>query len=55
MRGEDDDDDFSRWLADEMDRADLALRLRGIDFYLFSLEELRQRVVAVLDGSEDQS
>jgi len=53
LRGEDDEDDFSRWLEDELGRVDLAERLHRVDFYLFSLEELRQRVVAILDGSED--
>jgi uncharacterized protein DUF5752 len=53
LRGDDDEDDFSRWLEYELGRVDLAVRLRGIDFYLFSLEELRQRVVAILDGAED--
>jgi hypothetical protein len=53
LRGEDDEDDFSRWLEDQLDRVDLAERLHRIDFYLFSLEELRQRVVAVLDGADD--
>jgi len=53
LRGEDDDDDFSRWLKDELGREDLARRLKEIDFYLFSLEELRQRVVGILDGVEE--
>jgi hypothetical protein len=53
LRGEDDEDDFSRWLEDELHRADLSERLRRIDFYLFSLEELRQRVVAILDGTDE--
>jgi len=53
LRGEDDEDDFSRWLEDELGRVDLAERLHRIDFYLFSLEELRQRVVAILDGADD--
>jgi hypothetical protein len=52
LRGRDDEDDFSRWLTGELGRGDLACRLRGIDFYLFSLEELRQRVVDILDGAE---
>lgn len=53
LRGADDEDDFSRWLEDELDRGDLAERLQRIDFYLFSLEELRQRVVAILDGVDE--
>ena len=53
LRGDDDEDDFSRWLEDELGRSDLAEQLHGIDFYLFSLEELRQRVVAILDGDKE--
>jgi hypothetical protein len=53
LRGDDDEDDFSRWLEDALSRVELARRLRAIDFYLFSLEELRQRVVGLLDGVED--
>ncbi len=48
LRGSDDEDDFSRWLRTECGRNDLAERLRGIDFYLFSLEELRQRILSIL-------
>jgi Family of unknown function (DUF5752) len=55
LRGEDDEDDFSRWLEDELGDVELARRLRAIDFYLFSLEELRQRVGAVLYGAGDGS
>jgi hypothetical protein len=50
LRGLDDSDDFSRWLENELHRGDLAERLRRIDFYLFSLEELRQRIVALLSA-----
>lgn len=53
LRGTDDEDDFSRWIEDELGREDLAERLRRIDFYLFGLEELRQRVLQILDGEED--
>jgi len=49
LRGRDDADDFSRWIEDELTRADVAERLRRIDFYLFSLEELRQRIVMLLN------
>jgi hypothetical protein len=53
LRGDDDEDDFSRWLEQELGRSELALKLRGIDFYLFSLEELRHRLVSILDGTDD--
>ncbi|HEX4826126.1 MAG TPA: DUF5752 family protein [Candidatus Polarisedimenticolaceae bacterium] len=49
LRGTDDADDFSRWIEDELGRVDVAERLRRIDFYLFSLEELRQRIVTILN------
>ena len=53
LRGDDDEDDFSSWLTNQLGRDDVALRLRAIDFYLFSLEELRQRVVGILAGEEE--
>jgi len=54
LRGTDDEDDFSRWLEDELSRKDLSERLRRIDFYLFGLEELRERILRVLRGEETE-
>lgn len=52
LRGDDDEDDFSRWIEDELGQPTVADRLRRIDFYLFSLEELRDRIVFLLRDSE---
>lgn len=54
LRGQGDEDDFSRWLREALRREDFAEKLRRIDFYLFSLEELRQKIVALLgpEGAE---
>ncbi|HUC42569.1 MAG TPA: DUF5752 family protein [Candidatus Sulfotelmatobacter sp.] len=51
LRGDDDEDDFSRWIEDELHESAVADRLRRIDFYLFGLEELRERIVAVLGAA----
>lgn len=50
LRGLDDEDDFSRWIEDEFGGSEAVTRLRRLDFYLFSLEELRRRIVAILGG-----
>lgn len=49
LRGTDDEDDFSRWIEDEFDLPRTVERLRRLDFYLFSLDDLRSRIVAILD------
>jgi len=45
----DDSDDFSRWIEGQFGEHPIAQRLRGIDFYFFSLEDLRQKIVSVFD------
>jgi hypothetical protein len=58
LRGEDDDsDDFSRWIEGQFGPHPVAHALRGLDFYFFSLEDLRQRLVSIFDehGSEERS
>jgi len=45
----DDSDDFSRWIEGQFGPDPVTAELRGIDFYFFSLEDLRQRIVAILD------
>lgn len=51
LRGPGDDaDDFSRWIADQFGTGPIDEQLRRLDFYFFSLEELRRRVVAVFDA-----
>jgi hypothetical protein len=50
MRGPGDDcDDFSRWMDGQFGPNLLSPRLRGLDFYFFSLEELRQRLLLEFD------
>jgi len=45
----DDVDDFSRWLVGQFGASPIAEALKGIDFYFFSLEDLRERLVWILD------
>ncbi len=42
-------DDFSRWIEAQFGAHPVVARLRGIDFFFFSLEDLRQRIVMILD------
>jgi len=43
------DDDFSIWIEDNFDAARLIKRIRDIDFYFFSLTEIRKKIVKILD------
>jgi hypothetical protein len=52
LRGEEDSDDFSRWLRSQFGESRVVERLRGIDFYFYSLEDLRRRFLAILDDGE---
>ena len=45
----DDADDFSRWIEAQFGPHPIAASLRGLDFYFFSLEELRRRIVGTFD------
>ncbi len=50
LRGPADDaDDFSRWIVAELGSQPVAARFRELDFYFYSLEDLRQMLVAILD------
>ena len=49
LRGSGDTDDFSRWIEGQFGAHSTVRALRGLDFYFFSLEDLRQRLVAILD------
>jgi hypothetical protein len=52
LRGPADDmDDFSRWIESEFGEHPIARALHRIDFYFYSLEDLRQRIVSVFDES----
>jgi hypothetical protein len=41
-------DDFSVWIENNFDCPDLVEQLRSIDFYLYSLLELRERIIQIL-------
>ena len=45
----DDSDDFSRWIEGQFGPHAIARRLRAIDFYFFSLDDLRSRILSVFD------
>lgn len=47
-------DDYSRWLEEEFAAATEVRRLRRIDFYFFSLEELRHRILRILEGNPEE-
>jgi len=50
LRGPGDDaDDFSRWIEGQFGRNGVVDRMRGLDFYFYSLHDLRQRLLAILD------
>ncbi len=52
LRGDDPDrDDFSRWISGQLGRDDVVRRLSRLDFYFFSLEDLRQRITRILEDS----
>ncbi len=43
-------DDFSRWIEAQFGAHPAVPLLRGIDFFFYSLEDLRQRIVSILSG-----
>jgi trehalose-phosphatase len=45
----DESDDFSRWIEGQLGPHPIVGQLRGIDFFFFSLEDLRQRILSILD------
>lgn len=50
LRGDGSDtDDYARWLEGQFGPSPVVDRLRRLDFYFYSLEELRQRVLQTLD------
>jgi len=42
-------DDFSIWIEENFDAAGLVEKIRAIDFYFFSLEEIRKKIIHILD------
>jgi hypothetical protein len=47
----DESDDFSRWVEAQFGTLSVVQQLRNIDFFFYSLEDLRQRILAILDES----
>ncbi len=51
LRGpKDDSDDFTRWIEGQFGPHPITRQFQGLDFYFFSLEELRQRMVSIFDA-----
>lgn len=42
-------DDFSIWIEEHFDRSALVKKIREIDFYFFSLEETRKKLINILN------
>lgn len=47
-------DDYSRWMEAQFGPSREVSRLRRIDFYFFSLEELRHRILRILEGNPEE-
>jgi hypothetical protein len=45
----DESDDFSEWIEGQFGPHPVVSALRGIDFFFFSLEDLRQRILLIFD------
>ncbi|MFQ6032144.1 MAG: DUF5752 family protein, partial [Candidatus Zixiibacteriota bacterium] len=43
-------DDFSFWIEDNFNYPELVRQMRNIDFYLYSLLELRERIIQILES-----
>ncbi len=43
-------DDFSQWIEDNFRKKELVQKIREIDFYFFSVEETRQKLINILDS-----
>ena len=50
----DDSDDFSRWIQGQFGAQPLVQTLRSLDFYFFSLEDLRQRIVSIFQDHRQE-
>lgn len=42
-------DDFSRWIADSFDKKNLSERIRAIDLFMHSIEEIRNHIVSTVE------
>lgn len=49
IKKEKEHDDFSQWVEDNFDRKELVRKIREIDFYFFSVEEIRKKLINILD------
>lgn len=49
IKKEKEHDDFSQWIEDNFDRKELVKKIREIDFYFFSVEEMRKILIDILD------
>lgn len=49
IKKEKEHDDFSQWIEDNFGKKELVEKIRGIDFYFFSVEEMRQKLIDILD------
>jgi len=43
-------DDFSTWMEQSLNLGELAQKIRSIDINVYTLEELRERIVQIVDG-----
>lgn len=43
-------DDFSQWIESNFKKEELVKKIRGIDFYFFSVEETRKKLKNILDN-----
>jgi hypothetical protein len=41
--------DFAFWIEEQLDQPDLAKKISDLDFYMTSLESIRQRIVKLCD------
>jgi hypothetical protein len=42
-------DDFSQWIESNFKKEELVKKIRGIDFYFFSVEETRKKLINILN------
>jgi len=43
-------DDFSQWIENNFKKNELVKKIRGIDFYFFSVGETRKKLISILDS-----
>jgi hypothetical protein len=42
-------DDFSRWIEESLNLEELSQKIRAIDINVYTLEELREKIVKTID------